>query len=545
MKVHVKVRYFATTAAVAAALTLLAACGGSSSSGSKGTSASSSEQTLTMAVQELGTTVDPATFQLASIVPLQAIELPFVYYGLHTVEKSTVSVYDPSVQEPGAAESWKLVDGGKALQMTLRKGVMSPYGHELTTADVQWTVERNLALKDLGDEFFASISGVSASNQIKVINKYTFQWNLEKKNINVVRSMNLQFEAPFDATEAKMHATAKDPWASQWLSTHGDFFGPYQITQFTPGQSMTLEPNPHFFGKAPAIKKIVIRQVPDPATRQQLISSGAVQYAAEIPRVQLAKLESASGVKVEYGRATTMLYLITNTKIKPWSNPLVRKAVAWALPTQEINEQAYLGTATVATGPISPLFPGHDGSTWPYTHVDLSKAKELMTQAGYPHGFSTTLEYSLSNPGPENAQVAVIVQKSLAKIGIKIQLQQASSDATFFEGLLKKTVPFGLDGAAPFIGEAAYDLENTSAGASGFANYENPKFLADVATASEEETGAKREAALDAAQKLWAEEVPMYPVLEPNYGVAMATDLEGFNIQNTGLPRLDLFHFGS
>ena len=531
------------------AVIVLVATGGGASAGSTPKATAAASQTLAMAVDELGTTLDPEVFQLASIVPLQATEEPFDYYGQRTLKDPKghpVQVFNPTSIVGGAAKSWKLIPG-KSLTMTLRKGVVSPYGNELTTADVKWTLDRNIALGPavLGGAFFSSVSGVNEKDPITIINKYVFRWNLTAVNPNLLRALNLHFETPFDATEAKKHATKQDPWAKTWLATHTAFFGPYNVTAFVPGQSMTLQANPHYYAGEPPIKTIVMRAIADPATRAELLQSGAVQYAIGIPRASLIHLATNPKLKVLYGPATTMLYLLMNTKVAPWSNRLVRQAVAWALPDQQINQEAYDGTATLAHGAVSPLLNYYFPKTWPYTY-NVARAKAVLAKAGFPHGFTAKMEYDLTNPGPEDAQVAIAIQSALKAIGINIVLAQQPSDAAYFAQLLLKKIPFGLAGTAPFVGDAGYQLFNSADAASGFANYnENKQFNADVTKALSMQDGPARAKVLEQAEADWAQDVPMVPVLEPNYGAAMASNLSGFNVQNTGLPRLAFFRFTS
>jgi len=156
-----------------------------------------------------------------------------------------------------------------------------------------------------------------------------------------------------------------------------------------------------------------------------------------------------------------------------------------------------------------------------------------------------TLQYSLSNPGPENAQVAVIVQNALKAIGMNVQLDQATSDASYFADLLAKKVPFGLGGTAPFVADAGYQLFNTGPGPSGFANYTDPQFVAQVNAANRLIAQKDRVNALRRAQVYWNRDVPMVPIAEPNYCVAMTKSLTGFNIQPTGFPLLKTFKYTS
>lgn len=522
------------------ALVVLVAVAASAAATSQG--ASPKRDTLVIALQELGTSIDPSTYQASSMTLLQATLEPLVFYAMRNVAGSPVEVFDPDKFTPGAVQSWSIHPRYRSVTMTLRRGVKSPFGNELTSADVKWTIDRNLATRSLGGAFMFGQANVNATSPITVLDRYRFRWNLNGPSPNLMRGIAFHWEAPLDSTEVKKHATERDPWASEWLATHTASFGPYNVTQYTPGQSATLEANPNYYAGVPAIKRIVMRVVPDPGNRQQLLQSGAIQYAPDIPRVQLSQLARNRAVKVEYGRSTRMLYLLMNTKTKPWDNRTLRQAVAYAIPYEQINRQVYRGTASLTRGPVSPLFGIlHDPKTWKYTY-NPERAAQLVRESGVGN-VSASLQYSLSNPGPENAQVAIVIQNALRAAGLNVQLDQATSDASYFADLLGKKIPFGLGGTAPFIPDAGYQLFNTGPGPSGFANYTDPQFVAQVNAANRLVTRRDRIKALRRAQVYWNRDVPMVPILEPNYGVAMHPQLDGFNIQPTGFPRLALFRW--
>ena len=505
---------------------------------------SEARDTLAIAVQELGMTLETSTYQAASMLVLQATQEPLVVYTPREVEGSDVPVFDNTQFEPGVAESWEIDESAPSITLTLREGVQSPYGNTLTAEDVKWTVERNIALESFGAGFAFSQACVDFENPLTVVDELTVTFNLTAICPNLFRILNWHWESPYDSVEAQAHATEDDPWATEWLTTNSASYGPYNIEDFTPGQSVTLVANPNYWQGEVPIKRIVIRVVPDPGNRQQLLESGEVQYVPDLPRVQLEELAGNPDVKVENARNTRMLYVVTNNNVEPFDNPLVRQAIAYAIPYEDLNTTSYKGTATLASGPVSPLLQHHDASLWQYTY-DPDRAKELLAEAGLADGFDATLQYSLSNPGPENAQVAVQIQSALREVGINVELEQATSDAVLFSELLEKKVPFGLGGTAPFVPDAAYQLVNTgtATGPSAFSAYAGEEFEQLAIAASGNADDASRGDQIGQAQEIWAQDMPMIPVLEPNIGLAMDPALTGYVQQPTGFPYLGLFRY--
>lgn len=506
------------------------------------------KDTLVMGVQEIGTTMDTTTYQSTMMTIFQATQEPLLHYALKTVKGSNIPVFDANAAKMvgGVVKSWTIAPDGKSITMNLRQGVKSNYGNELTTADVEWTVKRNIFYKNLGAGFAFGQAAIDPANPITVLGKYTFRFNLTLHSPLLEKILAFHWEAPFDSVEAKKHATDSDPWAATWIATHSASFGPYYLTSYQPGVSATLQANPNYYGTKPAIKRIVMRVIPDPGNRQQLLQSGSVQLVPDLPRVQLTKLKTDKRVAVNFARSSRMLFLYGNVKFKPFDNPLVRQALAYAVPYDEIMKTAYQGTGTQGHGPISPLLQFHRADLWKYT-TDVAKAKALLTRAGYPNGFDVTLQFSLSNPGPENAQVAILVQAALKNVGINVKLDQATSDAAYFADMLAKKIPFGMGGTAPFVPDAGYQLGNigTTTAPSGFSAFSLKEFDELVTGSIQTIDTKKRANLLYRAQAMWNFYVPMVPIAEPNYGIATAPNVTGWNIQPTGFPRLGLLQYTS
>ena len=116
------------------------------------------------------------------------------------------------------------------------------------------------------------------------------RFHLQKPSPVILKLMAMSYYGgPFDATEAKKHATAGDPWAKDWLKSNDAGFGPYHIVKNIPGQEMELTRNENYQPRPP-IKRILIRIVPDSATRMALLERGAVDYAMRLPERSLQAL---------------------------------------------------------------------------------------------------------------------------------------------------------------------------------------------------------------------------------------------------------------
>ena len=134
-----------------------------------------------------------------------------VVYGKKMVDGRMVN--DPSTVEPHLAESWKISPDGKTWVFKLRQGIKSPYGNELTAADVEWSWAKSFAQKRTGN-FIARVSNVTG---VKALSKYEVEFTLSAPSSIFLKALTLYVPGIYDSTEVKKHTTADDPWGLKWM----------------------------------------------------------------------------------------------------------------------------------------------------------------------------------------------------------------------------------------------------------------------------------------------------------------------------------------
>jgi peptide/nickel transport system substrate-binding protein len=231
----------------------------------------------------------------------------------------------------------------------------------------------------------------------------------------------------FDSKEAKAHATSSDPWASNWVQTHGGSFGPYEITSWEPGKQVVMEANENYWKGSPKIKKIIWQVVPDAAGRLALLQAGKVDIADSLSAEQVSALAGKSGIRVAGQRSPQALFIVMNNATPPFTNAKVRQAINTAIPRSAIVKDVYHGLAYEWQGPTPSVYSGTGYLARQQYDYNLAKAKRLLTQAGYANGFSVTLSYNAGDPVQE--QIAILLRDSLSKIGINVSLQKLPTAA--------------------------------------------------------------------------------------------------------------------
>jgi peptide/nickel transport system substrate-binding protein len=375
------------------------ACGGSASS----TSASSaSSSTLTIGVSRVLVSLDPA--KQSSIDGDESVNAA-IY--------STLTRYNAQQKLVGdLATSWSQT-GPTQWTFHIRSGVKFSNGDPLTASTVAWNFERVLApgTEITNSTLVPIVANVTAPNPTTVV------FNTKFTYIDLPETLDTFF-----LTEQKWvgaHNATLDPLGS----------GPYEVV---PG-SVDLENgvkmvrNPYYYGPKPAYANVVYKVLASPAARLAALQTHAVDVAIQLEPTDFPELK---GDGYTYGsvRSDWNMVFLVNAAKAPLNNKDVRLALNYGLNKAAI-ASALLGPS-IKPAPGQILVNGYDLvnpnlSAYPY---DPQKAKQLLTEAGYPHG--VTLELSLSS-GTYVAEdeIAQAAASELAQVGITLKITQAEYPA--------------------------------------------------------------------------------------------------------------------
>ena len=499
------------------------------------------ESTLRVAMQEVTSNLDPAFYNVpANYINMSGaagylVTNPYIDFPYPDIYEGDAQVLDPETYEPELATDWELSDDGLSLTMNLREGVVSPYGNELTSADVVWTAQRNVALTTVGN-FGMTVANINKENPVTAVDDYTVVWNLTSPSPLLLKVLGWSWFAPIDSVEAQTHVTADDPWAKTWLAENTAFFGPYSVSAFEPGQSATLTYNENYWGEEPSIKTIDFTTVPDAGNRQQLVQRGEVDFVPDIPRSQLASLEDDENLQVVYQPALRFSYLQFRAGVEPLDNEQVRQALAYAIPYEQILKDVYKDTSLPAKT-VGTWLPNSHPDSSPYEY-DLDKAKELLEDAGYGDGFTVSLSYSLVNPGPENEQVAILIADSFKDIGVTVNLQKPSSEAAFTTSYSAGEFEMAIAGLSPGAPDAGYAVfvMGASNGFQNFGKISSPELDAASKAAIVEMDEEARLDDIAEAYDLYNEVLPAAPIANPLVGLVATPGLGDIRIGVWAVP---------
>lgn len=310
---------------------------------------------------------------------------------------------------PGLAESWETSADKLTWTFHLRKGVTFQDGTPFNAEAVKVNYDRVLN-KDNALPAIQLLSGVA---EVKVVDDYSLQ--IVTKGPFGPLPFHLSHYSLGIISPAALQSMSPEELAQKPVGT-----GPFSLVSYTPNESIVLKANPNYWGVKPQVDTVTFKPVPEAASRSVLLETGEGDIVSNISPQDVDSLNKTKGIHVDVEPFTRVIFIHMNEKKEPYGNVKVRQALSYAFDPQSIVDNILKGFAGIATGPMgNGVFGYTDAGHYSY---DPAKAKQLLTEAGYPDGFSTTMWVPAGRyQGAEEAAQAV--QAQLAAVGVKVDLQ--------------------------------------------------------------------------------------------------------------------------
>jgi ABC-type transport system substrate-binding protein len=422
------------------------------------------------------------------------------------------------------AERWQVSDDGTRYVFTLREGVKSPHGNELTAADVEWSWAKSFAQRRTG-AFIASVSNVTA---VKALSRREVEFTLKAPSSIFLAALTLYVPGIYDSTEVKKHATAEDPWGLRWMEGNTAGFGAYHLRSLRSGEQAEFVANPNYFRGRPHFDRVIYRAVPSGASRTTLLRSGQVQWIDRPTVQQVLDMQRDRRVKVQDQAGRAMASVRMNVTMKPFDDVRVRRAMNYAINKDSIKQGVMLGTGEIARSIVPPIVRDYDPSFFAYDH-NPERARALLAEAGHPNGFEVELLFS--NIWWWEEPMAVQVADQLKAVGITCKPQRITgSDLRARGAPARQDMALFTFEDGPIVLDPVYALAlmATTTGVSNRGKYSNPAFDALVQRAGTSPDRAVQTQAVKEAQKIWMEDAPWILTGYPQTFEAMAPNISGW-----------------
>jgi peptide/nickel transport system substrate-binding protein len=461
-----------------------------------------------------------------------------VYDRLFTFGRKQVDgnwIFDPDTIRGELAQGYDISPDRLKITIHLRPDAKWHDGTPVTAEDIKWSLDRVVLGKGLGAPQFTTGS-LNSADQFRIVDQRTIEVSLTKPDRLALANLCVPYALMFNSKLVKQHVTPDDPWAMEWTKSNTAASGAYMVESYRPGESIILRRNEHWTGgadgKLPFFRRIIVQTVPEAATRANLIQRGDADLSIDLAASDIPTMQKTPKVKVISTPQTNGFTHITmNTQVAPFDNLKVRQAIAAALPYEDMFKAALFARGR--------RLYGADWSTPPNTtfpqpmplKTDLPKAKQLLADAGMPQGFKTSFVYSVGQAATAEP-LAALLKESLGRIGIQVDIQK-KPDAEFNTMEAQKTAPFYTDGATAWLPATYYYfyLYFTRDQRWNFAAWKNADIEKLANDARFETDPAKYEDECKQMIALFAGQVPLILLWQPNHDAVMAANVDGYTYQ--------------
>jgi len=451
--------------------------------------------------------LDPAETE-GTIIPFM------VLYALHD---ALVKPMPTGPNTPSLAESWTMAKDGLTYDFVLRKGARFHNGDIVTAEDVRFSFERyrGAGAKQIKDKV----------REVQVVDSGRVRFHLKEPWPD--------FLTYYGTTASGVGWIVPQKYVEQ---VGDDGFkkapigaGPYRLVSFNPGVELVAEAFEGYWRKAPHVKRLVFKVMPDDTTRGAALKKGDVDVIFQVNGPVAEDLRRTPHLRIvsrPTGNGVFWLDLPDQWDPKsPWHDKHVRQAASLALDRQAVNQAESLGTSR-PTGSIIPrsfefalpLDPA------PY---EPGKAKQLLAEAGYPNGFDAGDFY----PYPPLYAMGEALAGYLQAVGIRtrIRTMERAAFLTAWREKKLKGVLMGLNGAG---GNAATRLEAYVTRTGIYAYGVLPEVEDLFQRQAREIDRTRREALLHQIQRILHERVMHVPVYElsPMAGIGPRVEQAGVGL---------------
>ena len=408
-----------------------------------------------------------ATFKWANDGDVRAMD---PYTLDETVQNSFLAnIYEPLIRrnrklgtEPALAVSWEQTSP-TVWRFHLRPNVKWQDGKPFTAEDVLFSYKRN-ASKTSGTS-----SNVSTIQEVRIIDPLTVDFETKGPDPILPQEMTNWLMLPkhwmieHDSAEPVVIGSGENYALRNAMGT-----GPFKLVSREPDRKTVLERNPDWWDKPEHnLDRVEFNVIGSAATRVAALLSGEMDMIYSVPPQDIDRIGKAAGIKIVQGPELRAIYLgmdqgrdellFSSVKGKnPMKDVRVRKAFALAIDEAAITSRVMRGQGTPIWLPWAPGVNGFNPAMNTRPAVDIAKAKALLAEAGYPEGFTITLDCPNDRYIADEA-ICTAISSMLAKIGVKVDVFARTKTRFFADiGYPNYKTSFYLLGWTP----STYDADN-------------------------------------------------------------------------------------
>src|SRR5690625_3219988 len=367
--------------------------------------------------EEGGELIIAASADAVSLDPAGSNDVPSSNVQENIYESLTKQDENMEVQ-PSLATEWEAVEDN-VWEFKLREGVKFHDGTDFNAEVVKANIDRIIDPEVGSPRFFL----YEMVTDIEVVDDYTVRFTTEYPfaplPAHLAHSGGGMVSLDLIEEDYKaMEEDSKD--AGTIINEKPVGTGYFKFDEWKPGEYIRLANNEDYWDEPALLDTVVFKVVKEDLTRVAEIETGDSHIADPLSPSDVAQIESSDEISVSQQGSVSLSYIGFNMEKEPFDDERVRQAISMAIDKDQIIDGIYDGFGEPAIGPIPPDVLGYDESVSGLDH-DLEKAKELLAEAGYEDGFSTTI---WTNDDRERVDTATNVQAQLKEIGIDVKVEE-------------------------------------------------------------------------------------------------------------------------
>lgn len=434
---------------------------------------------------------------------------------------------------PALAESWDISDDRKTYTFHLRKGVKFHDGTPWNAAAAKFNLDR---MTNPNFQYHQKLSPGMMGwmwqdlDGYDVVDDYTFKIRLKQPNNEFLRRLT----AGGSGSPRMISPAAVTQYGNDAIEQHPIGTGPFKFVERVVGEKLVIARNDDYWNEArkPKVDKIVLRGIPEVATRELALVSGEVDIIGTPSPDSIDSLK-AQGMKIVSAPSPTMYVLWVNLKDPVLSNVKVRQAICMAIDRDNMAKYQRKGFAQPAYGILNFGGPGYD-STFRDCKYDPEAAKKLLADAGYPNGFTTRMDWTFGAGSDVNTKGdAEWLQRDFEKIGVKSSIEMFDNN-TYWD-MMTAGIRQGTGFMSVSWGESTFawldQVLTTSARPPSCCNsgyYSNPKVDELLAKARAAGSEDEMNTSLREVQKIIADDMAFIPYYTADSVYATRPEIDGF-----------------
>jgi peptide/nickel transport system substrate-binding protein len=359
--------------------------------------------------------IDPANSKAGSDMMISA----HVFEGL--VSFSYDAKEKKIVAEPCLAEKWEKSADGKTWTFYLRKGVKFHDGTPFNSEAVKFNIERTL--KDEPRTRYRELKGTV--ERVEVLDEYTI-----KLHCSAVVEHFLYLLG--ESTMLMVSPASVEKYADK-VGSNPTGTGAFKFVKWVPGERVELDVNKEYWKGRSNLDGIVFRFVVDNNARINMLQTGEVDLAMNLPIQDHERLKGTGKIDVLSWPTASILRLFVNCQMTPTNDVKVRQAIKLAIDREGIITAIHRGNATLSKSGVSPFswgfYPGGE------IEYNPEKAKKLLKEAGWADtnkdgilekdGKDLSLSIQAAQPGryPMDRESLLAIQENLRNVGIDCKIK--------------------------------------------------------------------------------------------------------------------------